>query len=65
MEMTKLAIEQVKQERIEGEARLQKAVLQTEELCNKQKLAAVAAARKEEKKLAADEAAKVARYENS
>ena len=61
MAMTKLAIEQVKQERAEGEKRLKKAVLETEERCHQQKLAAVADARKEEQKLAADEAARLAR----
>ena len=61
MEMTKLAIEQVKQERAEGEARLRSAVVKTEETCYQQRLAAVAEARKEEQKIAADEASKIAR----
>lgn len=61
MEMTKLAIEQVKEERTEGEKRLRKAVVETEEKCYQQRLAAVAEARNEEKKIAADEASRVAR----
>lgn len=59
MAMQKLAIEQVKQERMEGEKRLQAAVKTTEERCHKQLLEAVAKARQEEQKTAADEAARV------
>lgn len=59
MAMQKLAIEQVKQERAEGEKRLQKAVKETEERCHNELLAAVAKAREEEKQLAAEEAARV------
>lgn len=57
MAMQKLAIEQVKQERLEGEQRLKKAVKETEERCHKQLLEAVAQARAEEKQTAKEEAA--------
>ncbi|XP_053406555.1 caldesmon-like [Mercenaria mercenaria] len=56
MAMQKLAIEQVKQERLEGEQRLKKAVKETEERCQKQQEAAVAKARAEEKQIAKEEA---------
>ena len=59
--MTKLAIEQVKKERAEGEARLKKAVVETEDKCYQVLLAAVAKARSEEQKNAADQADKLAR----
>ena len=62
MAMQKLAIEQVKQERAEGEKRLKIAVEQTEARCHKELLAAVAKARDEERKIAADKAADVAKY---
>lgn len=54
--MQKLAIEQVKQERMEGELRLKKAVKETEERCKKEKEEAVAKARTEEKQTAKDQA---------
>lgn len=56
MAMQKLAIEQVKQERLEGEQRLKKAVKETEERCHKQLLEAVAQARTEEKQTAKEDA---------
>jgi len=62
MAMQKLAIEQVKQERAEGETRLQKAVKVTEERLLKQLHEAVATARQDEKKIAADEAVRVQKY---
>ena len=61
MEMTKLAIEQVKKERAEGEVRLKSAVVETEEKCYQIMLAAVAKARSEEQKNAADQAQQEAR----
>ncbi|XP_052770516.1 uncharacterized protein LOC128210296 [Mya arenaria] len=60
MAMQKLAIEQVKQERAEGEQRLKKAVKETEQRCKRELEAAVDKARQEEKKIAADKAEKVA-----
>lgn len=60
MAMQKLAIEQVKQERLEGEERLRKAVKETEERLKKELEAAVASARAEEKLAAKAEAELVA-----
>lgn len=56
MAMQKLAIEQVKQERLEGEQRLKKAVKETEICCQKEKEAAVVKAREEEKQTAKEQA---------
>lgn len=56
MAMQKLAIEQVKQERLEGEQRLKKAVKETEIRCQKEKEAEVAKAREEEKQTAKEQA---------
>lgn len=61
MAMQKLAIEQVKQERAEGEVRLKNTVLATEARCHNELVAAVAKAREEEKQAAAAETAKVAK----
>lgn len=62
MAMQKLAIEQVKQERLEGEQRLKKAVQETEERCQKELEAAVAKARTEEKQIAKTAAEKATKY---
>jgi predicted metal-dependent RNase len=63
MAMQKLAIEQVKQERAEAEERLKEAVRKTEVRCHQELVDAVEKAREEEKNTAAEEAAKVAKYE--
>lgn len=62
MAMQKLAIEQVKQERAEAEERLKEAVRKTEARCHQELLDAVEKAREEEKKIAAEETVKVAKY---
>ncbi|XP_064631013.1 uncharacterized protein C6orf163 homolog [Lineus longissimus] len=59
--MQQLAIEQVKEERAAGEKRLTAAVKATEERCHQELLTAVAAARAEEKDMAAKEAARKAK----
>ncbi|KAL4231451.1 hypothetical protein ACF0H5_009028 [Mactra antiquata] len=60
MAMQKLAIEQVKQERLEGEQRLKKAVEETQERLLKELEVAVAKARAEEKQIAKEAAEKAA-----
>jgi predicted metal-dependent RNase len=59
--MQQLAIEQVKEERLEGEKRLAAAVNATQERCHQELLTAVAAVRAEEKDIAAKEAARKAK----
>ena len=61
MAMQKLAIEQVKQERLEGEKRLKEAVAAMQARCEKERINAVAKARADEKNIAADEASRVAK----
>lgn len=60
--MQKLAIEQVKQERAEAEERLKEAVRKTEVRAHQELVEAVEKARDEERKIAAAEAVKVAKY---
>ena len=62
MAMQKLAIEQVRQERAEAEERLKEAVRKTEVRCHQELVEAVEKARHEERKIAAAEAIKVAKY---
>lgn len=62
MAMQKLAIEQVKQERAEAEERLKEAVRKTEVRAHQELVEAVEKARDEERKIAAAEAVKVAKY---
>lgn len=62
MAMQKLAIEQVKQERAEAEERLKEAVRKTEVRGHQELVEAVEKARDEERKIAAAEAVKVAKY---
>ncbi|XP_069124859.1 uncharacterized protein C6orf163 homolog [Argopecten irradians] len=61
MAMQKLAIEQVKQARVEGEERLREAVLTAEEKGRAELKVAVETARKEEKEIAANEVARIIR----
>lgn len=61
MAMQKLAIEQVKQERLEADNRLKETVKRVEENAHKERIAAVDAARKEEITKARDEKEKMAK----
>ncbi|KAJ8317491.1 hypothetical protein KUTeg_005395, partial [Tegillarca granosa] len=61
MAMQKLAIEQVKQERLEADNRLKEAVKRVEETAQRDRIAAVEAARKEEISKATEEKEKMAK----
>lgn len=61
MAMQKLAIEQVKQERLEADNRLKGTVKRVEENAHKERIAAVDAARKEEITKAKEEKEKMAK----
>ena len=58
--MKKIAAQQVQQEKEEGEKRLREAVVKAEQKCEKEKLAAVKAARAEVQRAAEKEAQNVA-----
>ena len=59
-ELHKIMLETVQETRLEGKHNLQVAVQRTEERCLQELLQAVAKAREEERKMAADKAAEVA-----
>ena len=61
-EMQKLAVEQVQQERREGEKRLVIAVEKAEKRCHEEQLKAVGKAREEERSVAAQHVSKVLRW---
>ena len=60
-EMQRIAVEQVQQERRDGEKRLDAAVQKTEQRCHEELLKSVAQARKEEREVAAKQKADVLR----